>query len=345
MIQAPAGSRLRSGGCKIGSPDRRARGGAAPGGSRRRRRLAILGRPTHHDITQREPTVSIVYLNGDYLPEEEARIPVNDRGFLFGDGIYEVTPAYGGAFFQMDGHFERMRRGLDALRIDFEPESLLEMHHRLLAENGLQDRQVAYVYVQVTRGVAPRTHTFPKPAVAPTVYGYAREYKRPARDVWERGFAAITVPDRRWARVDIKTIALLPNVLAQQAAAEAGVSDAVLVKDGVALEGSHNNFFAVFDGTVTTHPTTNAILPGISRGVVLDLCRELNIPVELRAIQLEELAEADETFFTGTTTEVRPCVEIDGKSVGDGKVGPVARRLFDAFLEATARVAEGAAAG
>ncbi|MBW3535535.1 MAG: aminotransferase class IV [Gemmatimonadetes bacterium] len=289
--------------------------------------------------------MSTVYLNGEYLPKDEATVPVDDRGFLFADGVYEVTPAYRGAFFRMDGHLERMRRGLGELRIDFDPSGLPDMHRRLLAENGLEDEEVSIVYVQVTRGVAPRTHAFPTGRVEPTVYAFAKEYRRPARDAWEKGFEAVTHPDRRWARVDIKTIALLPNVLAQQAAAEAGVADALLVRDGMALEGAHNNFFAVFDGVVVTHPASNVILGGITRDYVLDLCGETGTPVEERPIHVEELAHAEEAFFTGTTTEIRPCVRIDGRPVGEGRVGPVARRLFQAFLEGVGREAAGAGVG
>ena len=158
-----------------------------------------------------------------------------------------------------------------------------------------------------------------------------------------KGSAAATVPDRRWARVDIKTIALLPNCLALQSAVEAGSSDALLVKDGVVLEGAHNNFFAVLDGIVTTHPATNCILHGITREYVLELCRELEVPVAERPIQLEELARAEEAFFTGTTTEVRPTVRIDGRPVGDGRVGPVVKRLMKAFQEGVERAPAGAA--
>ena len=285
--------------------------------------------------------MSTVFLNGEWLPKDEARISVDDRGFLFGDGVYEVTPAYGGNLFLMDRHLARLRRGLGELRIDFDPDPLVDVHRRLIEENGLADREVSYVYVEVTRGVAPRTHAFPKVPATPSVYGFAKEYVRPSRERWAEGFRAITVPDRRWARVDIKTINLLPNCMAQQAALDAGVEDALFVKDGVALEGSHNNFFAVVDGVAVTHPKTNVILPGIVRGFVLELCEELDIPVELRPLQLEELWDADETFFTGTTTEVRPTVEIDGRTIGDGRPGPVTRRIMEAYLESTDRVAAG----
>lgn len=285
--------------------------------------------------------MSIVYLNGAFVDAAEARIPVEDRGFLFADGVYEVTPAYRGRFFLMDRHRARLLKGLCELRIDADVSGIEALHDRLLAENGLADEEVAYVYLQITRGVAPRTHAFPKDPVPPTVYAFARPYRRPSRDVWETGFEAVTVPDRRWSRVDIKTIALLPNVLAQQAAAEAGVTDALLVRDGVALEGAHNNFFAVFGGTVVTHPASNVILHGITRGYVIDLARTLGLTVEERPIQVEELARADEAFFTGTTTEVRPTVRIDGRPVGSGAVGPVTRRLFDAFLQRVERHAAG----
>jgi D-alanine transaminase len=288
--------------------------------------------------------MSKVYLNGEIIPKEKALVPVDDRGFLFADGIYEVTPAFRGSFFRLELHTERMRRGLEALRIDFDPATLADVHPALLAANGFEASPTCYVYVQVTRGVAPRAHAFPNPPVRPTVYAFAREFARPAREVWEKGFAAITVPDRRWARVDIKSIALLPNCLAMQAAIDAGAQDAILVKDGVALEGAHANFFSVLDGVVTTHPATNHILHGITRGYMLELCRELRLPLEERPIQVEELARADEAFFTGTTTEVKPVVRIDGRPVGEGRVGPVARRLQEAYVAATGRLAGSRAA-
>lgn len=287
--------------------------------------------------------MSTVYLNGEFVPKDEARVPVDDRGFLFGDGVYEVTPAYGGSFFRLDRHLERIARGLRELRIDYDPAALRPVHHRLLEENELGGDDVATVYVQVTRGVAPRTHHFPPEPVEPTVYAFAGQYHRPSLERWEEGYRAITVPDRRWRRVDIKSIALLPNVLAQQAAVDAGVKDALLVRDGVALEGSHNNVFFVFDGTAVTHPATNEILHGVTREFVLELAREEGIPVEERAVQVEEVYGADEVFFTGTTTEVRPCVEVDGRSIGDGAVGPVSRRLFEAFIDGVAEAARSSA--
>jgi D-alanine transaminase len=283
--------------------------------------------------------MSTVFLNGEFLPADEARIPVNDRGFLFGDGIYEVTPAYRGNLFRFPQHMARMDRGLAMMRLDYDRSGLEAMHERLLAENGLQDEATSYIYVQITRGVAPRSHAFPKEPVPPTVYAFANRFQRPTDERWSEGFSAITVPDRRWARVDIKTIALLPNCLAQQAAVDAGVDDAVFVKDGVALEGSHNNLFSVRDGVLTTHPASHEILHGITRGFVIELARGLGIDVEERAVPVEDFMRADEVFFTGTTVEVRPTVRVDGQPVGDGRVGPVTKAIHEAFVEATDRVA------
>lgn len=276
--------------------------------------------------------MSTVYLNGAFLPKSEAHISVDDRGFLLGDGVYEVTPFYEGVPFGIEGHMARLERGLEWMRIDFDVSQLEEMHRSLIARNDLEGAERSLVYLQVTRGVAPRTHYFPEGDVAPTVYAYAKAWSRPTDEAWNRGFTAATVPDRRWSRVDIKTICLLPNAMAFQAAKDAGADDAILVRDGVAIEGAHQNFWGVFDGTVVTHPKANSILPGITRGVVIEEARRAGIPVEERPIQIEELAGADELFFTGTTGEVRPCVQVDGVTVGDGRVGTITRTLSDAFL-------------
>jgi D-alanine transaminase len=279
--------------------------------------------------------MSTVYLNGEFLPKDRATISVDDRGFLLSDGIYEVTPAYRGRLFRIEQHMRRLRHGLDALRIEYDSAGLPEMHADLIAANSLDTQDVAIVYLQITRGAAPRTHHFPPEGTPPTVYAFAQAYHRPESARWEQGYEAVTVPDDRWARVDIKSIGLLPNVLAQQAAVEAGVADALLVRDGVALEGSHNNLFAVFDGVVTTHPATHQILHGVTRAYVIELAKGQGLPVEERPIPLEEIRAADEIFFTGTTTEVRPTVRLDDQPVGSGKVGPVARALYEAFQAGT----------
>ncbi|MSR20263.1 MAG: D-amino acid aminotransferase [Gemmatimonadetes bacterium] len=287
--------------------------------------------------------MSTVYLGGDFVPKSEAVVSVDDRGFLLGDGVYEVVPFYEGVPFFMDRHLARLRRSLAEVRIDFDTSGVPDVARRLVTVNGLDRADRSIVYLQVTRGVAPRTHYFPEKPVPPTVYGFAKAWSRPADAVWNRGFTAITVPDRRWMRVDIKTINLLPNALAFQAAKDVGVDDAILVRDGVAIEGAHQNFWGVFDGTAVTHPETNLVLSGITRGVVLEVARAQGIPVEERPIQVEELAHAEELFFTGATGEVRPCVQVDGKPIGDGRVGAVTRALSDAFLALVERTKEAAA--
>jgi len=288
--------------------------------------------------------MSIVYLNGEYLPKAEARISVEDRGFLFSDGVYEVTSFYRGVPFALDRHLARLERGLAFMRIRQDVAGLEAVHRELVARNGLETAERSLVYLQITRGAAPRTHHFPPADVPPTVYAHAVSWNRPADEVWGRGFSAATLPDRRWSRVDVKTIGLLPNVLAYQAAKDQGADDAILVRDGVALEGAHQNFWGVFDGVAVTHPETNLILPGITRGVVMELARQIGVPVAERPIMVEELEAADELFFTGTTGEVRPCVRVDGRPVGDGRVGPVTRRLSDALLGHLDRLKEAAAA-
>ncbi|MDG2281917.1 MAG: aminotransferase class IV [Longimicrobiales bacterium] len=276
--------------------------------------------------------MSTVFLNGEYMPKSEATISPDDRGFLLGDGLYEVTPFYEGVPFGFKGHLQRLLRGLCWLRIDYDTSELEAMHRELIVSNGLDSAERSMVYLQITRGAAPRTHYFPDGDVTPTVYAYAKEWSRPADDVWDQGFTAQTVPDRRWSRVDIKTVCLLPNALAFQDAKDAGADDAILVRDGVAIEGAHQNLWGVFGGTVITHPVTGHILPGITRAVVLEEARTAGMKVEERPIQIEELAFADELFFTGTTGEVRPISEVDGRPVGSGGVGEVTRTLSDLFL-------------
>ncbi|HIF37971.1 MAG TPA: D-amino acid aminotransferase [Gemmatimonadetes bacterium] len=275
--------------------------------------------------------MSTVYLNGEFLPKEGAQVSVEDRGFLLSDGVYEVTPAYGGEFFLLRQHFSRLRSGLDSLRIDYDPEELVEVHRKLIDKNGLTESEVAIVYLQITRGVAERTHYFPPAGTAPTVYAFAKKFQRPSMECWLEGFEAVTVPDRRWSRADIKSISLLPNVLAAQAAVDAGVDDALLVKNGIALEGAQNNLFAVKGGVLVTHPATQEILHGITRSVMIEIAHSLGISVQERPIQVEELETIDELFFSGTTTEVRPTVRLDSKPVGSGEVGPVSKAIYRAF--------------
>lgn len=282
--------------------------------------------------------MSTVFLNGEYMPKAEAKISPDDRGFLLGDGLYEVTPFYEGVPFGLEDHLQRLMRGLCWLRIDYDVSRIESMHRELISRNELESSDRSMVYMQITRGAAPRTHYFPEGDITPTIYAYTKEWSRPLDEVWNRGFTAKTVPDRRWSRVDIKTICLLPNALAFQAAKDGGADDAILIRDGVAIEGAHQNFWGVFGDTVVTHPITGHILPGITRGIVLEEAREAGMKVEERPIQLEELAFAEELFFTGTTGEVRPIREVDGSKVGNGGVGDVTRMLSDLFLARVEKV-------
>ena len=276
----------------------------------------------------------LVYLNGEYVPAERAMVPANDRGFLFGDGVYEVTRAINGRLFAAERHMRRLARGLSGLAIDFPPsaqEGLLEVSERLLAESGLAEREAA-VYIQVTRGTALRTHHFPPHGTKPTVFAYAWRLA-PIPELRAEGARVITHPDLRWARCDLKTVNLLPNVLAKQKAHEAGAFEAALVRDGVITEGSHTSIFGVVDGELRTFPLTHQILPGITREIALELAVEAGMTVREAPIRVEELEQASELFLTSTTADVLPIVSVDGRPVGDGRPGPVAGLLHAAFME------------
>ncbi len=278
----------------------------------------------------------IVYLNGDYIPHEEARISVDDRGFLFADGIYEVVRIYAGTPYRMGPHIERARRGLAALDIRYDGlDSLPDVTGELIRRNDL-DGAEATLYLEITRGAAPRKHAFPPAGTPPTVYAAAKPYTDHPPEYWTEGVAAITVPDNRWARCDIKSISLLPNVLANQPAHAEDAFEALYVRDGIVLEGSHSNLFAVYDGELVTYPVSNFILAGITRAVVFELADELGIPAREGLIPEWRLFDADELFLSGTTTEVMPVVTVDGKPIGDGSPGPVATRLQEAFKRTAA---------
>ncbi|MGC9522589.1 MAG: aminotransferase class IV [Anaerolineae bacterium] len=268
----------------------------------------------------------IVYFNGEFLPKEEVRISPDDRGFLFADGVYEVMCAFDGQPFMAEAHYRRLSRSLEELRLPSQDmERLRRAVTSLLARNRLEVGG-AKLYVQVTRGVAPRSHAFPDEPVPPTVYATASPYT-PPEDAWETGASAIVVPDLRWARCDIKSLMLLPNVLASQQAKEAGAYDAILVRDGTITEGSHTSVCAILEGRLVTHPLTHRILGGVTRDVVLELCRELAIPVLERPIREDELDRAEELMLLGTTTGVMPIVEVGTLSIADGRPGPLTRRL------------------
>jgi D-alanine transaminase len=269
----------------------------------------------------------IFYVNGRYVPREQAVISPEDRGFLFGDAIYEVVRFWKGRPYHLAEHLERMREGLDAIRIESDPSFFPEVARRLLAENGLADGD-AIVYAQVSRGAAPRTHGFPPKGTPPTIFAFARASDPPPP---EGGGRAVLLPDERWGRCDIKTVMLLANVLAFQTAREAGATDAILVRDGVALEGTKANLFACVDGRVRTAPLGPAILPGVTRGATLAAARQLGLSVEERVLAVEELFTASEVFLASTTLWAYPLVEIAGRPIAGGRPGPVVGKLRDAL--------------
>jgi D-alanine transaminase len=282
----------------------------------------------------------IVYLNGQYIPRERAFIDVDDRGFLFADGVYGVIHSYEGHLFQMDAHLQRLEHGLSSLQIAIDDVQLVrEVAEQLIVENGLASGE-ATVYIQITRGSAPRVHGFPPAGTPPTVYATTTKYI-PQRGQAEEGIAAILVPDPRWARCDIKSVALLPNVLARQRAIEAGVADAIFVRAGVALEGTSSNFFGVFNGKVVTAPKTNYILPGITRQVVIGLCADIGVTAHEKPILEHQLGEAEELFLSSTISEIRPIVQLNGHPVGTGTPGPVTCRIQQAFRDLVSDLSRG----
>jgi len=274
----------------------------------------------------------IVYLNGEYVDHANARVSVDDRGFLFADGVYEVARVYDGRAFQMAPHMTRMGHGLRELRIrDDVVQNIPEIAERLLDENKLRAGD-ATIYVQVTRGAAPRAHAFPPPETPPTVYVIAKPFKNHPEKYWTDGVAAVTVPDTRWSRCDIKSIALLPNVLANQQAKDSGAFEAIFVRDDVLIEGSHSNLWGVIDGVAVTYESCGYILGGITRNLLLERAGEVGVQVREAKIPAD-LAGVTELFLSGTTTEVMPVVRLDATTIGDGKPGPVTRKLQEAYTK------------
>jgi len=268
-------------------------------------------------MAQQDP---LVYLNGEFLPLGEAKVSVLDRGFLFGDGVYEVIPVYGGKPLRLAEHLERLGNSLAGIRMTppLSAEQWEAVFQRLI--QGEEDQSI---YLQVTRGVgARRDHAFP-PGVAPTVFALCT----PIAPIPASGVKAITVPDIRWQWCHIKAITLLANVLQRQQAVDEGCAEAILVREGFAIEGAASNLFAVVDGVLLTPPKGHDILPGITRDLVVELAQANAIPLEERKITLAELNRAEEVWVTSSTREVLPIVELDGRAVGSGEPGPIWARM------------------
>lgn len=273
----------------------------------------------------------LVYLNGAYLPPEQAQVSAFDRGFVFADGVYEVIPAYGGRPFRLPQHLGRLDNSLAAIRLA-NPLSASEWQKifaRLVEANGGGDQSV---YLQVTRGPAPRDHAFPAKIQA-SVFAYAQAFKYPEPAQRAAGVAAITVPDIRWQRCDIKAIALLPNVLMRQQATEQGAAEAILIRDGFMTEGSASNIFVVIDGRLVTPPKGPFILPGVTRDLVLELARAYDIPCEERAVTETELRRASEIMLSSSIKELLSITRLDGKLVSTGKPGPMQARLYGLYQD------------
>ena len=279
-----------------------------------------------------------VYVNGAYLPEEEAKVSVFDRGFLFADGVYEVTSVLGGKLIDFDGHAVRLARSLRELEMDnpVTKEELLDIHRELVARNGIED---GLVYLQITRGAADRDFAYPE-GVAPTVVLFTQAKPGLALPTKaEAGIKVISIEDQRWGRRDIKTVQLLYPSMGKMAAKAAGADDAWMVEDGAVTEGTSNNAYIVTGNTIVTRQLSNDILHGITRAAVLRFAREAQMQVEERAFTIEEAKGADEAFITSASTFVMPVVEIDGVAVGSGTPGPIALRLREIYLEESLKTA------
>ena len=272
---------------------------------------------------------NVAFINGTFVPMAEAKVSIEDRGFQFGDGVYEVIRTYRGRPFELEAHLARLDRSATALDLK-QPYSHDDWTRHIL--EGI--RRAAYpeskIYVQITRGVAPRDHAYSDDAT-PTVVMTVREFHPLDRSVQVAGVEAITTEDIRWGRCDIKSVNLLANVLARQQVKQAQVFEAILVNEGLVTEGAVSNVMVVQGGTVVTAPQGPRILSGITRTVVLDLARSEGLPVQERFVSQADLYEADEVFLTGTTVEVLAVIRVDGKIIGDGRPGLIAQRLAARF--------------
>ena len=275
---------------------------------------------------------AIVYLNGELTPLSEARIPVLDRGFIFGDGVYEVIPVYAGKPFRAAQHLARLARSLDAIGIPnpHDEGQWTALIARVMQANPMPDQMI---YIQVTRGVAKRMHAFPK-EVTPTVFIMTNPMSLPPAAATERGVACVTMEDKRWLHCQIKSTSLLGNVLAAQNAAEHGVTEAIQFRDGMLTEASASNVWVVKNGVVAAPPKDNLILEGIRYGLIEELCARFEIPLVSRPVTRDEVFAADEVLLSSASKEILPVVTIDGQTIGKGVPGPVFQRLYTAYQEA-----------
>lgn len=273
--------------------------------------------------------MSIAYLNDRFMPLNQATVPVTDRAFLFGDAVYEVIPVYDGRLFRLDSHLARLQHSLDGLQIrnPMTAGQWSDMFRELIERNGGGDLSL---YLQVTRGApAARDHAFPEAAVAPTVVAFCQPLKPVPAAYLEDGIAAVTLPDERWAHCNIKSTALLANVMLKHRASDAGAVEALLVRNGRLTEGSSSNVFVVLDGEAITPVQDSHVLPGVTRDLVLELARDHGLPARFGEVAQQRLANAEEIWICSSTRELLPVTSLDGTPVGDGRPGPVWRRFHD----------------
>ena len=272
-----------------------------------------------------------VFLNGEFMPMEEARVPVLDRGFIFGDGIYELVPVYSRAPFRLEGHLARMERSLSEVKIanPYSRAEWTKIIEQMIDKQSFDDQGV---YWQITRGVAKRDHAFPK-NVQPTVFMMSNPLVNPSKEVVENGGKAVTAPDFRWHRCDLKTISLIGNCMLRQLSAEEGAVETILFRDGRLTEASASNAYIVKNGVIATPPKDNLILPGITLDVVFDIVKRGNLPMEVREITRAEVFGADEVWVSSSSKEVVAVVDLDGKTIGTGKPGPVFRKAWQLYQD------------
>lgn len=278
----------------------------------------------------------MVFLNGRFVPLGEAQVSVLDRGFIFGDGVYELIPVYSRAPFRMDEHLARLERSLGAVRIGnpYAREKWREVILELITKQPWEDQGV---YLQVTRGVAKRDHAFPA-GVEPTVFAMSNPLVNPPAELVDKGAAAVSAADNRWLRCDIKSISLIGNVLLRQASADAGAAETILFRDGILTEASASNVFVAKNGLLLSPPKSNLILPGITYDVVVEIAQQLSIPIEFRDVREAEVRAADEVWVTSSSKEILAVVELDGKPVGEGRPGPLFKRAWQGYQEFKRRV-------
>jgi D-alanine transaminase len=273
----------------------------------------------------------MVFLNGRFLPIEEAKVPVLDRGFIFGDGVYELVPVYSRVAFRLDEHLARLERSLGETRIrnPYSRAQWRDIIYKLVDAQPFEDQGV---YFQVTRGVAKRDHAFPKDA-EPTVFAMSNPLVTPPKELVQKGAAAVSAQDNRWLRCDIKSISLIGNCLLRQLSAEAGAVETILFRDGNLTEASASNVFVVKRGVILSPPKSSLILPGITYDVVVELARANGLPLELRDVAEPEVRGADEVWVSSSSKEVLPIVSLDGAPVGDGRPGPLFGRMYQLYQE------------